>query len=137
MDQAQKVINPFIAFLILGAILVVMSCSEIYARASIEINGTIINKEVVCQQPNNNRCVANYLLRSVSDESQLTYSAGPTNQSLSRDLPIGAKLKKNKWKLSYEVDEKVVDDFPITFYLGLLAIGLLSIGVWLLKRKSL
>jgi hypothetical protein len=137
MDQTQKIVNPFIAFLIFGAILVLMSCSEIYGRALIEIDGIIINKEVVCQQPNNNRCVTNYLLRPVFGESQSSYSAGPTDQSLSRDLPVGTKLKKKKWGLNYEIDGKVVDDFPIFFYAGLLVIGLLSIGIWFLKRKSL
>lgn len=135
MDQTKKVINPFIALLIFGAILVTMSCSEINERALIEIDGKIVNKEVVCQQPNNNRCVANHLIDSVSGESQSTYSAGPTDQSLSHDLPVGARLKKKKWQLGYEVDGKAVDDFPITFYAGSLMIGLLSIGGWFLKRR--
>ena len=136
MDQISKTLNSLIAFLIVGIILVVMSGSEIYGRASVEVNGKIVNKEVVCQQPNNNRCVANYLISSDLGKNQSIYSAGPTDQSLLRDLPVGTVLKKKKWELVYEVDGKTIDDFPITFYVGLIAIGLFAIGVWIYKRNS-
>jgi hypothetical protein len=135
VNQTQKAVNPFIAFLILGAVLVMMSGSEIYGRGSIEIEGKIINREVVCQQPKNNRCVTNYLISSGSGQNQSVYSAGPMDESLSRDLLIGTTLKKRKWALVYEADGKIVDDFPIIFYSGLLAIGLMAIGIWFFKRK--
>ncbi|WP_141639837.1 hypothetical protein [Cupriavidus basilensis] len=134
MNQIKYTINPFIAFLIIGAILVVMSCYEIYGRASIEVDGEVINKLVVCQQPKNNRCVTKYIILSAAGENK-SYSAGPTDQSLSRDFAIGEKIKKQKWKLSYMADERIINDFPIVFYYGLLSIGLLSIAIWFMKRK--
>ncbi|MBC3883806.1 hypothetical protein [Undibacterium griseum] len=136
MNNFQRMTNPFIAFLMFGAVLVLMSISEIYGRASIEIDGVVINQEVVCQQPSNNRCVTNYLIKKNSVESQIIYSAGPTDQSLPRNLPVGAELKKEKWKLKFELNGKIINDFPIDFYIGLFVIGMSGIVTWFVKTNN-
>ena len=86
MSETKLCANPKVALLILGVIVVVMASSEIYGRSSIELEGLIVSREVVCQQPKNNRCVTNYQLKSVADNTQLAYAAGPTDQSLSSEL---------------------------------------------------
>ncbi|MBC3934047.1 hypothetical protein H8K47_01620 [Undibacterium sp. CY7W] len=135
MNNFQKITNPFVAFLMFGGVLVLMSISEIYGRASVEIAGVVINREVVCQQPSNNRCVTNYLIKNNSVERQFIYSAGPTDQSLPRNLLVGTELKKEKWKLQFEVDGKIINDFPIDFYVGLFVIGVGGIIIWFVKNK--
>ncbi|MFS2035285.1 hypothetical protein ACEN8I_14790 [Polaromonas sp. CT11-55] len=128
-----KYTNPFLAFLILGLMFLGMACSEIYGRASIEADGLIVGREVVCQQPKNNRCATNYLLKRTADNSLYSYSAGPVDQSLSSELGVGASVRKQRWHLKYEVNGKEVDDFPVLFYVSLLAIGFFAIGLWISK----
>lgn len=135
MSGTNKVINPLIALLIFGVIVVVMACLEIYERASIEIDGLIVGSEVVCQQPKNNRCVTKYQFKGVVDKAQFEYSAGPTESSLPHDLAMGASVKKHRWELTYEIDGKPVDDFPTLFYVGLVAIGLFAVGIWGIKVR--
>lgn len=126
--------NPFLAFLIIGLIVAGMACSEIYERAALQVNALIVGREVVCQQPKNNRCVTNYSLKDTADNSLHTYSAGPTEQALSTELKIGSSINKQRWYLSYEVNGKEVDDFPTLFYVGLLLMGIVAIGLWFLKQ---
>ena len=126
--------NSLVALLILGVVVVVMASSEIYGRASIGFEGVISSREIVCQQPKNNRCVTNYILKAVPDGTQLAYEAGPTVRALSSDMPVGALVKKDRWKLAYEVNGHVLDDFPAPLFAGLLAIGFTAIGIWAFKR---
>ena len=128
--------NPFLAFLIIGLTVTGMACSEIYERAALQVDGLIVGREVVCQQPKNNRCVTNYSLKHTANNSLYTYSAGPTEQALSSELGVGTFVNKQRWHLSYEVNRKEVDDFPVLFYAGLLLIGLVAIGLWFLKAVS-
>lgn len=82
MISVRTVTNPLIALLMFGAVLILMSIYEVYGRAEIEVDGVIIKSEIVCQQPNNNRCVTNYLVKQILGERQTIFSAGPTDLSL-------------------------------------------------------
>jgi hypothetical protein len=125
--------NPFWPFLMVGFLFVVMTCSSIYERAAIQVDGTVVGREVVCQQPANNRCVTNYTLRRTADGSLYNYSAGPTNESLSSDLRVGAFVEKWRWHLIYKVDGNEVDDFPVLLFVGMLLMGFFAIGLWGVK----
>jgi hypothetical protein len=97
---------------------------EIYQRAAISLDGTVVSSETSCVQPYNNRCDTAYVLEG-RDGAQSAYVAGPTDESLERRLPVGTVIHKSKWSLSYTVDARNVNDFPIGFYGGLMAFGLL------------
>lgn len=114
--------------------MILMSIYEVYGRAEIEVDGVIIKSEIVCQQPNNNRCVTNYLVKQILGERQTIFSAGPTDLSLPRDLPIGTALKKEKWKLNYELNGKTINDFPVYSYVGMFVIGIISFAIWFMQR---
>ena len=135
LNLRRKTFNPFLTFLAIGSVLVVMTASEIYDRAKIEIAGQIVAKQTSCQQPRNNRCSTIYTV-AAQDGSKQLYVAGPTYEALSHDLPIGAFLRKEKWRFDYVVDGSLIQDFPLVFSLGLLAIGLAAVGVWFINRRT-
>jgi hypothetical protein len=66
------------------------------------------------------RYATKYVIRS-EDGREQSYTAGPTDASLDRSLPVGTRLRKDRWSFSYEVNDRRVW-FPIWFY-GVLLIG--------------
>jgi hypothetical protein len=81
--------------------------------------------------------MSKYLVRS-DDGHEQSYVAGPTDASLERSLPVGTRLRKDRWSFSYEVNDRRVW-FPIVFY-GVLLLGALAafcIGVFKLAMALL
>jgi len=97
---------------------------EIYQRAAISLQGTVVSSETSCVQPYNNRCDTRYVVEA-QDQTHSTYIAGPTDESLERRLPVGTFIRKDKWALTYSVNNQKVSDFPVVFYGGLMAFGVL------------
>lgn len=116
-----------------GIPLLLFSIFGIIGRAEIDVSGTILESSTHCEQPSNSRCVTKYRIQSDIDGSTIHYSAGPNDQSLSPPggtfLP-GTKIQKHKWSLKYFVNGKIVDDFPLAFYLvdGVVGLSLLVTG---------
>jgi hypothetical protein len=108
--------------------------SEIYQRATIELNGTIVSATTTCMQPWNNRCATAYIVKA-QDGSRHAYVAGATDKALPRRLAVGTVVVKRKWALSYFLNGRQVDDFPILFYSGLLVLGGGCTIWWVLLRK--
>jgi hypothetical protein len=102
--------------------------SEIYERAAIELNGTVVSSETSCMQPANNRCATQYIVEAPGQLRQ-TYIAGPTDKALPRRLPVGTVINKDKWQLSYSINGREVNDFPVVFYSTILMLGLMC-AVW-------
>ena len=63
-----------------------------------------------------------YLIVS-SDGRTQAYTAGGTDASLQRGLPVGVRLTKHRWDLGYTVDGRRIA-FPMYFYVPVLAGGL-------------
>jgi hypothetical protein len=63
------------------------------------------------------------------DGSKRSYTAGATDGSLPRSMPVGTRLTKQRWQLWYIRDEQVTDDFPLTLYSGMLGLGIAFL-VW-------
>jgi len=120
--------------ILIAVLLWLFSGSEIYQRATIELNGTIVSSTTTCMQPWNNRCATEYLVKA-HDGSQQSYVAGPTDKSLPRRLSVGTVVVKRRWALSYSLNGRQVADFPIFFYSGLLILGGGCVIWWLLLRK--
>jgi len=97
---------------------------EIYQRAAISLHGTVVSSETSCVQPYNNRCDTTYVVEA-QDQTRSTYVAGPTDESLERRLPVGTVIRKDKWALTYSVNNRKISDFPAVFYGGLMAFGVL------------
>ena len=97
---------------------------EIYQRAAISLRGTVVSSETSCVQPYNDRCDTVYVIEDL-DRLQSTYVAEPTDESLERRLPVGTLIRKDKWSLTYSVNNRKISDFPIKSYSGLILFGVL------------
>ena len=111
------------ALLAFGVLFWIFAGSEIYNRVAVDLDGTIVSSETTCMQPYNNRCVTVYVIEG-ANHLLTTYAAGPTDSDLVRRLPFGTKIVKHKWLLGYTVDKTQVNDFPVVFYFGMLALWL-------------
>ncbi len=103
-----------------GAWCLFIAGSTIGERLLIDLNGSIAGRS---DANGPNRPGAIYTIID-SDGKPNTYVTGPTDASLPHDLPVGAKISKQKWHLSYVVDGRTLNTFPITFYGVLTGIGL-------------
>jgi len=119
--------------LLLAVLAWLFAGSETYQRADLELNGTIVSANTTCMQPWNNRCATAYIFKA-RDGSRQRYVAGPTDQALPRRLPVGTVLVKDRWTLSYSLNGRKIDDFPILFYCGVLVLGLGGFAWWVLLR---
>ena len=115
--------RPYLFFALVGVLGLLFSVSEIYARASIALSGKIVSSRTDCVQPYNNRCASVYLVED-SRGIRTEYTAGPTDHSLKRSLPVGTAIDKSRWALAYTIDGQRIDNFPRYFYLG---VGFLSL----------
>jgi len=122
----------FNALLLIALLSWMFAGKQIYQRAAIEVNGTIVSSATACIQPENNRCSSTYIVLSQSGESA-SYIVGPTDASLPRGLPRGTVINKSKWNLSYMVNGKPVDNFPIAFYLVIVLFGLCCAVLWVVR----
>jgi|ERR1035441_305207 hypothetical protein len=131
---------PFRKKLLLGLSILALvtsagAISSILERAEIDVDGQVIWAETTCDQPYNNRCVTRYVLRTRTG-SEVIYAAMPGDSSLARRLPIGTWITKHKWDISYSVDGKRIDDFPLRFYVGILVVGAFVGLGWIARSIS-
>ena len=111
--------GPNHLFLAVAAILTFLfGANEIFQRLLIEVDGTIITS----QTTTGNRPSTTYAIRG-PDGSKYQYIAGPTDHSLPRRLPEGARITKKKYALVWERDGQIVNDFPLYFYVGSCTLG--------------
>ncbi len=111
--------GPNHLFLAVAALLLFLfGANEIVQRLLIEADGIIISS----QTTTGNRPITVYALRG-ADGSQHQYIAGPTDRSLPRRLPEGIHISKKKYDLVWERNGRIVDDFPLNFYLGACGLG--------------
>ncbi|MDE2290843.1 MAG: hypothetical protein KGL53_02065 [Elusimicrobia bacterium] len=80
------------------------------------------------------RYATQYTLRE-PDETVTEFWSGATDASLARSMPVGTKVDKQRWRLDYKMDGRLVA-FPIIFYAIVLGIGfcLAALGLTLLLR---
>ncbi|MEK7233110.1 MAG: hypothetical protein AAB268_04800 [Elusimicrobiota bacterium] len=110
--------------------------STVWTRLKIDVDGVITASE---DSPSKGapRYATKYTLKGPSGEQ--TVIAGPTDGSLERSMPVGTRIRKQKWQLDYERDGQRIK-FPVLFYdlvLGV-AIGVIVWGVmiWRKQRSS-
>ena len=119
LSDGKQYFGPHHLFLAAAAVLAFLfGANEIFQRLTIEVEGTVISSETTV----GNRPVTYYAIRR-NDGNIDHYIAGPTDRSLPRRLPVGVQINKRKYDLSWERDGQVVDDFPLTFYVGACTVG--------------
>jgi len=132
MIATQKSYRGLIA---VAALVWLFAGNEIYQRAAVELNGSVVSSETSCMQPQNNRCATKYVVEG-HDHIRATYIAGPSDKALPRRLPVGTEIVKAKWALAYSINGQQINDFPIVFYAGILLLGPCCAGWWYALSKS-
>jgi hypothetical protein len=88
-----------------GVFGVVLTTALVFHYVLLAVDGKIISTFLVCEKPYNNRCDTNYLLRT-RDGMKITFH--PVAYEFPRaELDIGTVIRKDKWSLSYEINDKV------------------------------
>jgi hypothetical protein len=87
-----------------------------------EIDGVVQSKQVVCEQPLNNRCTEVYVIRTPDGSSRSLELSGYGFRS--EEFEVGKQIRKEKFELAYVVDGKRVD---WRYAAGHLTAGLLSV----------
>ena len=107
-------------------------------RLWIQLHGTVTSSRDI-PSTRGPRYATEYTIRD-SDGRELHYTAGPTDASLPRSMPVGTTLNKQRWRLGYEQNGKWVDDFGAAFYVVVLAIAFTclawSIVLWRTQRAE-
>lgn len=115
-----------------GISLICFSTSEINARSSISLSGTIIqSKDNHIDSSNYNRYITQYVVKT-DDNKILNYTAENNDHSLKRSLPVGTRIEKVQGHLEYRINGTVIDDFPVNFYLLTQRIGIILVVGYLL-----
>jgi hypothetical protein len=126
-----------------GALMMLLSGAELYARASLSIEGTVESANSGCLEPVHSRCATTYLVRTVKG-SDMRYHAGPVDEDLRRDLPVGSIVDKERWRFSYTVNGHQIDDYPFYVYSGAFLAGLIifsgsyspELSAWWTRRRK-
>jgi hypothetical protein len=83
-------------------------------RLSIDLNGLIVDRQTIPRNWSTHGTGTVYTVRADNGTMQ-RYVAGATDGSLPRDIPLGARIAKRKWELSYTLNGTRVLNFPIVF----------------------
>ena len=73
------------------------------------------------------RYATEYAIRTADGKEQ-TLWAGPNDGSLPRSMPVGTRIRKERWHLNYERDGRT-EGFPYVFYFVVLTIAA-SLVAW-------
>ena len=87
---------------------------------SLDVNGVIVASSDIPSK-GAPRYATQYTFRA-ADGTEYSVWAGPTDGSLPRSMPVGTRIRKQRWHLEYERDGSRAE-FPYIFYGIILAIG--------------
>ena len=101
-------------------------------RLWIDVDGTVTSSTDLPDR-RAARYATDYTIRG-PDGHESTYTAGATDASLARSLPVGTRLIKRRWELGYFVDGRWIA-FPVYFYGPVLALGFWLLVSGLLRQR--
>lgn len=112
----------------------------VWNRLELDVQGTVISSTSL-PYVGAGRYVTNYVIHS-ENGTEFSYTAGPTDASLDRGLPVGTVFKKLRGSLGYWVNNQW-SAFPIAFYLVFLfgattavLCGAYQMAVWRLSKRT-
>jgi hypothetical protein len=124
--KPKAVINPVVPALWSLWMIGAFGFYTLAGRLWLQVDGIVVSSRNI--PPNRGpRYATEYTLRA-PDGQQTIYTAGPTDSSLSRSMPVGTTLKKKRWHLAYERNGHPVDDFDLSFYSVVLGIAFGCLG---------
>jgi hypothetical protein len=114
--EYRKSIRP-IAVAIGGIWFLFLALYTVFGRLLIQADGVIVSRVMSA----GDRQAAIYVLQdSIGRHS---FTAGATDASLSRSLPIGSHIAQKRWQIRYTIDGRLINDFPIFCYGGMAVVG--------------
>lgn len=128
-DRRQAIVLiVFGAFLIWG-----FGWNTVGRRLRLAIDGVIVST-VDVPATGAPRYATEYTIRSADGKEQI-YWAGPTDGSLPRSMPVGTRIRKERWHLQYERNGRM-EGFPYAFYSAVLmsAAALVAWGSFIVFR---
>ena len=130
-----------VMFSLWGLLMIYSSVYTILSRAVIEVNGTIIEARKEPYFPDdprwahlrNTRYACIYTIESSSGDDNIQYIAHQNDKTLAQDLPIGMKIEKKKWEITYKLNNEIIEDFPTQNYINVGCLGVLFVIINLIR----
>ena len=132
MKEEQNYINSDTRYLIqflFSLWILYVGLGDLVQRYFLEVEGVVVESSTA-----SNPRRATYYQVVGSDKIVRQYIAGPTDMSLSRDMPVGTRIKKIRHHLSWEKDGMRVNDFPLYGPLGMTTFGLILM-YWSISQR--
>jgi hypothetical protein len=105
----------------------------VWMRLWVDVNGIVVSSiDVPANRPG--RYHTDYVIKSADGEIR-SYTAGATDATLARSLPVGTRLTKHRWELGYTVNGRW-KSFPMFFYGPFLALGLWLLIAGIIRRRK-
>jgi len=134
--NSSKKVGFLIVSSVWGVLMIYFSVSTIFSRALIEVNGTIIKTKKEPYFPDQLRetryaCI--YTIESSSGDGTIQYIAHQNDITLAQDLPIGTRIEKKKWEITYKLNNEVIEDFPTEGYIHIGCLGILLVLISIIR----
>ena len=123
-----KIVDLLGLVFVLWGIMGIGCCSyAIWIRSLMAVDGTIIRSVKQCSQDKNNQCSSTYDIYTVrlrQSGEEVQYQGGIEGAtSLQKNLSVGTQIHKIKGQMTYEINGKSIDDFPLPIYLISIALS--------------
>ena len=120
----MKQLSP-VALLIWGVWILWAFGQTLVVLLKTEVDGVVVSSQDI--PPNRGpRYATEYTMRG-PDGHEFTYLAGPTGASLPRSMPVGTRVKKERWHLYFERNGRRENDSFPWFSTAFVSLGLASV----------
>jgi hypothetical protein len=121
MQSSKTNFNPAVLILWSLWMLWAFGYHTLWLRLMTECEGIVISSQDI-PPTRGPRYATQYTLAGPDGQSH-TYIAGPTDASLPRSMPVGTRVKKKRWRLSFQRNGQQVNDFNVIFYTLILMVA--------------
>lgn len=109
------------------------SLHAILSRALIELDGTIIEEYHPDSPYKDRKYSCTYIIKRGDGEDTIQYVAVGLDYSLALDLPVGTKIEKKKWEITYKLNGEIVEDFNVRHHIIIGCIGFFLVIAGLIR----
>jgi len=121
-NKSPATVKPTILLLVAFWIFWGFGYQTLLKRLLSQVEGIVISRQVITDPIAPARYSTEYVVLGPDNQNH-NYIAGPTDASLPRTIPVGTKIKKVRWRWSYEENGRQLDDFGWIFYLVVLTMN--------------
>jgi len=128
--------NVYRMMLMIGFGICLAGMMNVYRRASFTAQGTVVSSTSSCLDSRHARCSSTYVLVKDGGASE-TFVAVPAEYSLPKWLPVGTRVDKKKWRLTYAINGVVGGGYSAASSAGLIALGIFLMIYAAVKNAAL